>query len=72
MRIFQHGVDWAVMSFLLVGAAISTRGQALFTLTPVSVGTDHFQMGIDLMYAPSRDADESPFGISLRIPLVFH
>src|SRR3954463_11893347 len=70
--LFQKGVDLGVTSFLAFGANISTKGEVLFTLTPIAFGSDHIQAGIDLIWSPGREADESPFGISIRIPLSFY
>src|SRR5438270_13324854 len=41
--LFQRGVDLGVTSFLAVGAAISTKGEVLFTLTPIAFGSEHIQ-----------------------------
>jgi hypothetical protein len=70
--LFQQGLDLGVTSFLAIGANISTKGEVLFTLTPIAFGSDHIQAGIDLIWSPGREADESPFGISIRIPLSFY
>jgi hypothetical protein len=70
--LFQHGVDLGVTSFLAIGANISTKGEVLFTLTPVAFGSEHIQVGADLIWSPGRSSNESPFGISLRIPLSFY
>ena len=70
--LLQHGVDLGVTSLLAIGANISTKGEVLFTLTPIAFGTEHFQFGVDLIWSPGRSQDESPFGISLRIPLAFY
>jgi hypothetical protein len=70
--LLQKGVDLGVMSFLVLGAGVSTLGHVLGIFTPIAFGSDQFQFGVDLLWSPSRDATESPFGISLRIPLTFH
>jgi hypothetical protein len=70
--LFQKGLDLGVTSFLIIGAAISTKGQVLFTLTPIAFGSDHVQAGIDLIWAPGREPVDSPFGISIRIPFTFY
>ncbi len=70
--LFQKGMDLGVTSFLVLGAAISTKGQVLFTFTPIAIGTDHVQAGIDLIWAPGREPVDSPFGISVRVPFTFY
>jgi hypothetical protein len=70
--LFQRGVDLGVTSLLAIGAAISTKGEVLFFLTPIAFGSDHIQAGIDLIWSPGREPIESPFGISLRIPFAFY
>src|SRR3954466_6655560 len=39
--LFQKGLDLGVTSFLAIGANISTKGEVLFTLTPIAFGSDH-------------------------------
>lgn len=70
--LLQHGVDLGVTSLLAIGANISTKGEVLFTLTPIAFGSEHIQVGVDLIWSPGRSQNESPFGISLRIPLSFY
>ena len=70
--LFQRGLDLGVISFLGLGAAISTHGHVLGLLTPIAVGTDHVQLGFDLVWSPGRDDYESAFGLSLRVPLSFY
>jgi hypothetical protein len=70
--LLQKGVDLGVTSFLAIGAAISTKGEVLFTLTPIAFGSDHIQAGVDLIWSPGRDSTESPFGVSLRFPISFY
>jgi hypothetical protein len=70
--LLQHGVDLGVTSLLAIGANISTKGEVLFTLTPIAFGSEHIQVGIDLIWSPARSGDESPFGLSVRIPLSFY
>src|SRR5579859_2042098 len=70
--LFQRGVDLGVTSFLAIGANISTKGEVLFTLTPIAFGSEHIQAGIDLIWSPGREPIESPFGLSIRIPLSFY
>src|SRR4051812_7661063 len=58
--LFQSGLDMGVTSFLILGASISTKGEVLFTFSPIAFGSDHIQAAFDLIWSPGRDSTESP------------